>query len=407
MKNSLKKFVYVAKDLNGNKIKGTYIADDQQYVVDSLTKRNLFVEKIKTVSGKAPSAFFTVSGRVSLKEITNFCKQFSVLISSGISIIDAILTLKEQQFSSLLRKTLEKVEDDLYEGMMLSESMKKYPKVFPDFLASMVYVGETSGKLSEVLISVADYYTRQQKNRQKLRSALAYPTVLFFMMIAVLVAMLYFVIPSFVSSLSAMEVELPGITKFLFKMSAFFKSNWQNVALAIVILIGIIYLIGRTQKGRYFYDMCKVKIPIAKNINMSIFTAQFVESLGLLLSSGIDIVSALENIRAIIKNKYLGRQFDKVILDVKKGIPLSNAIEIEMQLSSIVTQMIAVGEKTGQTDKMLLGTTDYFDQQVSNSLSLVTSIIQPVLLSIMGLFLAVMFIAIYAPILSMISSISV
>ena len=407
MKNNLKKYVYVAKDLKGNKIKGTFIAEDQQYVIDSLTKRNLFVEKIKTYSNKAPSTFFTISGKVSLKEITNFCKQFSVLISSGISIIDAIITLKEQQYSSLLKKTLSKVEDDLYEGMMLSESMKKYPKVFPDFLASMVYVGEASGRLPEVLISVADYYSRQQKNRQKLRSALAYPILLFVMMIAVMVAMLYFVIPTFITSLSAMEVELPAITVFLFNMSIFFRGNWQYVALGIVIFIALIYFIGKTDKGKYFYDMCKVKLPIIKKINMSIFTAQFVESLGLLLSSGIDIVSALESIRAIIKNKYLAKQFDKVIMDVKKGIALSNAVDLEMQMSSIVTQMIAVGEKTGQTDKMLLNTTEYFDQQVSNALSLVSTVIQPILLSVLGGFIAIMFIAIYAPILSMITSISV
>ena len=407
MKNNLKKFVYVAKNLQGKRIKGTYIAEDEKYVIDSLTKKDLFVVSIKKISNNAPSTFFTVSGKVSLKEITSFCKQFSVLISSGISIIDAILTLKEQPYSSLLKKTLDKVEDDLYEGMMLSESMKKYSKIFPDFLSSMVYVGETSGKLSEVLISVADYYNRQQKNRQKLRSALAYPIVLFIMMIGVVVAMLNFVIPKFITSLSTMEIEMPTITMILFNTSKFFTANWQYIALGILVVVGILYFIGKTEKGRYFYDMCKVKIPISKKINMSIFTAQFVESLGLLLSSGIGVVPALENIKEIIKNKYLAKQFEKVIVDVKKGIALSNAIDIEMQLGSIVTQMIAVGEKTGSTDKMLLNTTEYFDQQVSNALSLISTIIQPILLAILGGFIAIMFIAIYAPILSMITSISV
>ena len=301
----MNKFVYVAKNLEGKKIKGTYIAEDESYVRESLAKNNLFIVSIKKISNKAPSAFFSVSGKVGINELTSFCKQFSVLIASGISIIDSVNTLKNQPYSNLLKKTLEKVEDDLYEGMMLSESMKKYPKVFPQFFASMIYVGETSGKLSEVLISVANYYTRERKNKNKLRSALAYPIVLFVMMIAVMVVMLHFVIPSFISSFSAMDIEMPGLTMFLFNMSLFFRSNWQYIGLTIVIIIALIYMYSKTKRGRTFLDKCKVTLPVFKKINMAIFTSQFVQSLGLFLSSGLDIVTALESINNTINNKYL------------------------------------------------------------------------------------------------------
>lgn len=407
MNEKLNKYVYVAKDVNGKKVKGTYIAQDEKFVTDDLAKSNLFVVKIKKANNNSTSAFFSVSGKVGLKEISSFCKQFSVLITSGISIIDAIATLKEQNYSNLLKKTLEKVVDDLYQGVMLSESMKKYPKVFPKFLSSMIYVGETSGKLSEVLISVANYYMREQKNKQKLRSALAYPIILVGMLVVVLIAMFHFVIPTFISSFAKMDVEIPAITMALFNISQFFQKNWQYVALAIVVVAFLIYLLAKTEKGRYFFDKLKVSLPVAKKINMAVFTAQFVESLGLLLSSGLDIVSALESIRSIIHNTYLKKQFDRVIVDVKKGIPLSTAIQLEMNLGSVVTQMIAVGEKTGKTDKMLLETTSYFDEQVENSLALISTIIQPVLLSILGIVIAVVFVAIYSPILSMITSVSV
>lgn len=401
----MNKFVYVAKNLEGKKIKGTYIAEDESYVRESLAKNNLFIVSIKKISNKAPSAFFSVSGKVGINELTSFCKQFSVLIASGISIIDSVNTLKNQPYSNLLKKTLEKVEDDLYEGMMLSESMKKYPKVFPKFFASMIYVGETSGKLSEVLISVANYYTRERKNKNKLRSALAYPIVLFVMMIAVMVVMLHFVIPSFISSFSAMDIEMPGLTMFLFNMSLFFRSNWQYIGLTIVIIIALIYMYSKTKRGRTFLDKCKVTLPVFKKINMAIFTSQFVQSLGLLLSSGLDIVTALEAINNTINNKYLEAQFERVILDVKKGIPLSTAISLEMKLSSVVTEMIAVGEKTGKTDKMLLQTNDYFDQEVEKALNIISTTIQPILLAILGGFIALMFVAIYLPILNMITSI--
>lgn len=407
MNEKLNKYSYVAKDIYGKKIKGTYIAQDEKFVVEDLAKSNLYVTKITKTNANAPSAFFSISGKVGLKEISNFCKQFSVLITSGISIIEAIQVLMEQNYSSLLKKTLQKVVDDLYQGMMLSESMKKYPKVFPNFLSSMIYVGETSGKLSEVLISVANYYTRDQKNKQKLRSALAYPLILVVMLVVVLIAMFHFVIPTFISSFAKLDVEIPPITMALFNMSNFFKNNWQYVALLIVVLAFSIYVVAKTKNGKYFFDKLKVSLPVAKKINMATFTAQFVESLGLLLSSGLDIVSALESIRAIIHNTYLKRQFDRVIVDVKKGIPLSSAIQLEMNLGSVVTQMVAVGEKTGKIDKMLLETTSYFDQQVEHSLALITTTIQPILLSVLGVVIAVVFVAIYSPILSMITSLNV
>jgi len=401
----MNKFIYVAQNLEGKKIKGTYIAEDESYVRESLAKSKLFIVKIKKISNKAPSAFFSVSGRVGINELTSFCKQFSVLISSGISIIDSINTLKNQPYSSLLRKTLQKLEDDLYEGMMLSESMKKYPKVFPKFFTSMIYVGETSGKLDEVLISVANYYIRERKNKNKLKSALAYPIVLSLMMVGVLVAMMHFVIPTFISSFSAMDIEMPWLTMALFNMSTFFRQNWQYIGLVLVVIIGMIYLFSKTRVGRMFLDKCKITLPVLKKINMAIFTSQLVQSLGLLLGSGLDIITSLEAIDKSINNKYLEAQFKRVILDVKKGIPLSTAITLEMKLSSVVTEMIAVGEKTGKTDKMLLQTNEYFDQEVEKALGLISTLIQPILLAVLGGFLALLFVAMYLPILNMITSI--
>ena len=400
----MKKFVYVAKDLEGKKVSGTYIADSEEYVRQNLAKQDLFIVSIKAMSNSAPSTFFTLTGKVGVKELTSFSKQFSILISSGISIVESLTILKEQSYSSLLKKTLEKVIDDLYAGLMLSESMKKYPKVFPHFFTSMVYVGETSGNLDKVLVSVANYYTREQKNRHKLRSALAYPIVISFLMIAVFVVMLHFVVPTFVSSFAKMDIELPAMTVFLFNLSKFMQSYWQIIVLSILAIVGLAYIYGKTEKGRLQLDKLKTTLPIFSRINMALFTSQFVECLGLLLSSGLDIVSSLNSIRNIIKNKHLQKQFDRVILDVKKGIPLSTAITLEMKLSTVVTQMIAVGEKTGSTDKLLLQTNEYFDQEVESALGLISSTIQPILLSVLGGFIALMFIAIYTPILSMITS---
>lgn len=403
----MKKFLYKARDLNGKKVNGTYIAESEDDMKRGLAKNNLFLESFKQLSNKKPSSFFSVTGKVSINELCNFCTQFSVMITSGIAVVDCIKILKVQSYSSLLRKTLEKVEEDLSTGLMLSQSMKKYPKVFPNFFVSMVYVGETSGQLDKILISVAEYYTRRQKNSKKIKSALAYPITLVVLVLGVLVVMFNFVIPTFISTFKQLNVEMPFLTMAMFNISNFVRENWKMIFLAIVAIILLIYIIGKTSGGRYFYDALKVKFPILKQITMATFTSTFTQSFGLLLSSGLDMVSSLDAISKIIDNKYLAKQFNIMKNDVEKGLSLSESLSINMKLSQILIQMIMVGEETGTLDKILLRTYDYFDQQIDTALGLITTFIQPVLLVFLGVVIATIFAAIYMPILSMITSLKV
>lgn len=403
----MKKFQYLARDLEGKKVKGTFIAENEEEMKKSLAKNNLFLEKYKTISNKKPNAFFSVTGKVSLNELCNFCTQFSVMITSGIAVIDCIKILKNQSYSGFLRKTLEKVEEDLSAGLMLSQSMKKYPKVFPNFFVSMVYVGETSGQLDTILLSVSDYYTRRQKNSKKIKSALAYPIVLVALMIGVLVIMLGFVIPTFIDTFSELEVEMPFITMALFNMSNYLTAHWKDIALTVIIVVLLLYLFPKTKIGRYTYDMLKVKLPVFKQVTMATFTSTFTQSFGLLLNSGLNMVTALDACSKIINNKYLEKQFLVMKRDVERGLPLSQSLELNMKLSQVLIQMILVGEKTGNLDKILLQTYDYFDQQIDNALNLITTTIQPIILVFLGVSIATIFMAIYMPILNMITTLNV
>lgn len=403
----MKKFLYSARDLDGKKVKGTFIAENEEDMKKGLAKNNLFLEKYKQISNKKPNAFFSVSGKVSLNELCNFCKQFSVMITSGIAVIDCIKILKMQSYSMLLRKTLDKVEEDIATGLLLSQSMKKYPKVFPNFFVSMVYVGETSGQLDRTLNSVSDYYLRRQKNAKKIKSALAYPIVLVVLLVAVLVVMLNFVIPTFISTFTQLEVEMPALTMALFNLSNFMQANWQTIFLVVLGIFLFVFLFNKTKMGRYFFDTLKVKLPIFKQITLATFTSTFAQSLGLLLSSGVGLVPALDSVSKIIDNKYLARQFSVMKKDVEKGLPLSESLQLNMKLSPVLVQMILVGEKTGTIDKILLQTYDYFDQQIETALGLISTTIQPIILVFLGVSIATMFLAIYMPILNMITSMKV
>lgn len=400
----MKKFRYTATDKNGKKIKGNFVANSETEMKEMLLKAGYYVTSVRQPSSAELSTFFSVSGKVKISELSQFCNQFSVMISAGISVVEAIDIAIEQGYSAKLKSTLRKVSEDLKTGSLLSDAMAKHPKVFPPFFSSMVYIGESAGCLDRVLITVADYYEMEERTKKKVRGALAYPIILVILLVGVLVVMMVFVIPQFIGAFSRMDIEMPALTMAIFHMSEFFRDYGMYVLAFLVAFIAIMFLLRFLPSVREFYDKLKVSLPVFKKINMAIFTSRFCRALGLLLSSGADTMSALEAMKRTINNKYLSKQFERVVKDVKMGMSLSAALSAEMSVSPILIQMITVGEKTGEVDKIMIKTSPYFDAQAEASLNLITTIIQPAIMLLLGVAIAVLFVAIYSPILSMITS---
>lgn len=401
----MNKYKYTATDKDGKIIKGYIVAESETEMKEMILKAGFYVSKFRQVS--STDTAFSLSGKIKVKELSYFCNQFSVMINSGISIVDAITVASNQNFSPTLKKVLKKIEEDLKQGVLLSDAMAKHPKVFPQFFSSMVFIGESAGCLDKVLVTVAEYYTLEEKTKKKIIGALAYPAVLVVMLIVVVIGMMVFVIPRFIDSFSKMNVEMPGITMAIFNMSQFMQENWIVILAAIVITVVVIWALRFVKGFRYFLDQLKVTLPLFKRINMSIFTARFCRSLGLLLDSGADSLTALLNLQKTITNRYLAAQFERVVKDVRMGMVLSQALESEMNISPILIQMIIVGEKTGELAPVLLKTAPYFDSESEAALNAITAVIQPTVMVILGSVIAVLFIAIYAPILSSIQSLEV
>ena len=401
----MNKYKYTATDKSGKQFKGSFIAESEQEMKEMLLKAGYYVVSSRQVSNIDLSSFFSISGRIKVAELSQFCNQFSTMISAGISIVEAISVCSEQNFSSTLKRTLKKIQEDMKQGLILSDAMAKYPKIFPTFFSSMVYVGEASGNLDKVLIAVAEYYEFEERTKKKIRSSLAYPAFLGFLLIAVVVVMMLFVIPTFIDSFSKMDVNMPAITMAIFDMSVFFREYGVIILGGLVGLILILILLNFLPSVKATYDKWKVTLPIFKKINMALFSARFCRSLGLLLSSGSDSLSALQDIERTITNAYLKARFNKVINDVQMGMALSRALASEMDVSPVLIQMIIVGEKTGELDKILTKTAPYFSTQAESALSAISGTIQPVILVLLGASIAVLFVAVYSPILEMIQSI--
>ena len=403
----MNKYKYVATDKDGKTIKGNFVAENETEMKEMLLKAGYYVSKYRQVSSSDLSSFFSLSGKIKSKELSQFCNQFSIMIVAGISIVDAIAVSADQNFTPKLKSALKKIKEDLKQGVLLSDAMAKHPKIFPPFFSSMVYIGETAGCLDRVLITVADYYTLEEKTKKKVKSALAYPIILLVLLVGVVVAMMLFVIPRFKDSFGKMGVEMPGITVAIFNMSDFMQEYGLVVLGLLAALIVVMWALHYLPSVQFVYDKWKVQLPIFKKINMAIFTSRFCRSLGLLLSSGADTLTALVTLKKTITNKYLASQFDRVINDVRMGMALSQALASEMKMSSILIQMLVIGEKTGELAPVLIKTAPYFDAEAEQSLGLITTIIQPTVMVLLGAAVAVLFLAIYMPILSSIQSLQV
>ncbi len=400
-------YKYVAVNLQKKKYKGIFIAEDEKDLAVQLTKQNLYLVSASIYKGGTPSAFFTLgTGKVKLSELTTFCRQFAIMISTGITLLDCIDSLKRQPYSAYFKSVLQVVSEDIKGGAMLSEAFDKHKKVFPDFFCSMVHVGEASGKLDKVFLSLADYYESDAAIKRKVRSALAYPSMLALMTVAIVVLMLAFVVPTFRESLSQLDVEITGLTKAVYDISDFILMYWQVIVVGIILIGGAIFLLARTKKGKRVVDVLKVKTPIIGRIQVNLITARFARAFSILLSSGMDLATALDTTSIILGNSYVKERFDEAADDVREGVSLTNAFQKQNLFPQMLLQMLAVGEQTASLEEVLVRSCAFFDDQVETSLNSLTSKIQPAMLLIMGLVVGTLFLAVYSPMLAIMTTLA-
>ena len=401
----MQKYKYVAIDINKKKFSGSFLAESEEALKAELAAQGLFLVSAKAVSDKSPSAsFFSTSSKVKLTEITNFCRQFSILINSGISIVESLEILKNQPYSSLFKSIIENVHEDVKSGLLLSEALDKHEKVFPEFFRSMTYVGEMSGSLDAVLSDLANYYELDDKIKRQIKGAMAYPLVLVFLVIGVILLMFLFVVPTFREALANLDVEMPMLTMIIFNMSQFFLDYWHIILGSIVLLVILIKVYISTETGRYQWDTLKLKAPIIKPITVNTVASRFTHGFSLLITSGMDLVDAMKVMTNVFGNKNIEAKFVKATDDVQRGASLTVALNTYEIFPDMLIQMVSVGEKTGQLDEVLQRSCNFYDEQLTIALTSLTTVIQPIMLVIAGGVIGIMFLAIYSPILQIIQT---
>ena len=394
-------YKYVAVNAQKQKVKGKFIADNEKQLAASLAKKNLFLVSSSVDKGGTPSAFFTTgTGKVQLKELTTFCRQFAIMITAGITILECLENLKKQNYSHYFKSILQVIYDDVKSGSMLSAAVDKHAKVFPHFFRSMVHVGEASGRLNEVFESLADYYESDEKIRRKAKGALAYPLMLLAMTIGIVILMLTFVVPTFKDTMGKLDVTVEGFTKTVYDISDYLTENWKFLLIGVILIAGVLILLLQTKGGKYAADVFKVYAPFIGKVQVDLITARYARAFSILLSSGMPLAEALDTLDLIIGNQCLQKRFKKVKEEVKHGVSLTKALQNFDFFPPIFIQMVSVGEKTASLGEVMTRTYKYFDERVEASLNALTAKIQPIMLLIMGATIGSLFLAVYSPMLS-------
>ncbi len=400
----MQKYKYTALNLQNQKIKGVFIAKDEKDLGAQLAKQGLYLTSATPYNGAVPSSFFTLSvSRASTTELTTFCRQFAIMLGTGIPILDCLDILKNQPYSAYFKKILQVIYEDVKSGVVLSAALEKHKKNFPQFFRSMVSVGEMSGRLDLVLNSLADYYEKDAALKRKVKAALAYPLMLLAMTVGIVLLMMLMVIPTFRNAMSQMEVDPSGLTAAVYATSDFFLAYWQILLISLLCISLSLFLFFRTERGRYCADVLKVKLPLIKKVQINLTTARFARAFGLLLASGMDLSEALDSVEVIIGNRYIKQKFERAAEHIRHGMDLSHAFENDKVFPQMMLQMLAIGERTASLDAVLQKSCEFFDGEVEASLSSLTNKIQPAMMLIMGGVIGTLFIAVYSPMLSIMS----
>jgi type IV pilus assembly protein PilC len=398
-------YQYKAQMVDGKVVSDKKIAVDERDLKSILRNDNLFLMEAEEVVEKKKSVFFSVRSSVSKSAVTTFMRQLSVMISSGVSVEDAISTLKFQESSVPFRNILTNIHDDLLKGVFLSDAFAKYPKIFPAFFKNMIYIAELSGSLDMVLVKLADYYERDRKIKGKAKSAMVYPMFLLALIVVVFVFLMVFIIPQFEDMLGELGGEMPLITQIIIDASRFVTLNFPFILTGGLLLILFVFVFFKTKRGRLTKDYLKLKLPIIKNVTYYLITARFARGFGVLVASGMSIMDSIETIGKLMENKVFEKKFEYAVGEVKRGKRIARSIANLKFFPVMLTEMIAVGEKTGNLDNVLESTANFYDDKLEQSIEKATSALEPLLIIFAGGMVGIVILSIFLPIISLMGSI--
>lgn len=400
-------YEYTALDGSGKSVNGIIDADSPVAARQRLRGKGVFPVEVRETTSKpkdvrpgSVSVSFLLK-RVKPGEVSIATRQLATLLGAGVPLVASLEGLVSQITNPVLKKILAEIKESVNEGNSLAFALADYPRVFSSVYVNMVRAGEASGSLDVVLDRLADLGEHQHALRARFKAALAYPVFMFFVGTLVLFFLVTFVIPKITPVFEEMHQTLPVPTVLLINASNFLKSFWWVIL--IVAAIGAIVLgqLKKTPKGQYVWDEAKLRMPIFGPVNRKIALTRFARTLGSLLQGGVPLISALQIVRNVVNNVLIADVIDVAIEEIQAGKDLASPLGQSRWFPSIVIQMIAVGEQSGELENMLGKIADTYERDVAAQIMAMTSMLEPVMILIMGLIVLFIVVSILLPIFEM------
>ena len=393
-------FKYSAKNVESKSVAGKIVADSKSAVIEELRKRNLTIISISEAKEVKASGGSFQRKKVKPDEIVIFSRQLATMVDAGIPIIQGIEALKDQVTHPMFKKVLQQVADDIKHGSSLSASFAKHPGIFDTLFVNMVKVGETGGVLSKVLDRISSYMEKTLRLKRKVKSALIYPAVVVSMAILITVVLLVKVVPTFAGIYDSFDQELPGMTKMLINVSNILKYYLLYVIGVIVAFFVALRMWHKTDNGAKILDGMLLKMPIFGDLFKKVAISRFSRTLATLIQSGVPILESLDIVGKTIGTRVIMLVVDDVKSSVRQGESIATPLGRSPVFPPMVTRMIAIGEKSGQMEKMLLKISEFYDDQVDAAVEGLTSIIEPLIIGVLGVVIGFIVIALFLPIMN-------
>lgn len=394
-------FNYTAIDRNGKRVRSSLDASSIETAKSSLRGAGYTILDIKEQTTLNRDIEIPFLGKPKAKDMAVFCRQFVSILRAGVSVASVLSMLGQQTGNKKLRAAIREMQADVEKGESLATSMRRHPKIFPAILVNMVAAGESSGNLEESFRQMELYFDRSKRTKSKVTSAMIYPCVLIVVMIVVLIVMMTKIIPNFLKTFEDMDAELPKLTQGVMAVCEWFKSWWWVPLLVLAALIVGGVLFHRTDKGKHFFGWLARKTPVVGNLTVKTACATFCRTMEVLIGSGLTLTDSMDLAASNMGNIYYLEAIRDARGMVAEGTPLRESLVRTGIFPPMVSNLVGVGEETGDLQSMMGKVADYYDEEVDEATKKLLNLMEPAIIIFMAVFVVIIVLAIYLPMINM------
>ena len=394
-------FNYTAIDRNGKRVRSSLDASSIETAKSSLRGAGYTILDIKEQTTLNRDIEIPFLGKPKAKDMAVFCRQFVSILRAGVSVASVLSMLGQQTGNKKLRAAIREMQADVEKGESLATSMRRHPKIFPAILVNMVSAGESSGNLEESFRQMELYFDRSKRTKSKVTSAMIYPCVLIVVMIVVLIVMMTKIIPNFLKTFEDMDADLPKITLGVMAVCEWFKSWWWVPLLVLAALIVGGVLFHRTDKGKHFFGWLARKTPVVGNLTVKTACATFCRTMEVLIGSGLTLTDSMDLAASNMGNIYYLEAIRDARALVAEGTPLRESLVRTGIFPPMVSNLVGVGEETGDLQSMMGKVADYYDEEVDEATKKLLNLMEPAIIIVMAVFVVIIVLAIYLPMINM------